>query len=61
MFNASKGDYARVFLKIYRNHNITVATRKGLSVSRLTSRSIHSALPTLEVIPEWSLVTRQES
>ena len=36
-FNASKGDYALLFLKIDRNPNISVETRKGHLVSHLTS------------------------
>ena len=35
-FNASKSDDTWLFLKIDRNSNITVATRKGTSVSCLT-------------------------
>ena len=49
------------FLKIDRNPNITVATRKGSLVFRLTLKSIYIALPSLVEIPEVSLVTRQES
>ena len=60
-FNASKGDDAWLLLKIDRNPNITVATRKGPWVSRLTSRSICIALPCLEEIPDVSFITRQES
>ena len=60
-FNASKGDNARLFLKIDWNPNITAATRKGCSVPRLTSRSVHIALPGLLEIPELSLIARQES
>ena len=48
-------------LKIDRNPSITVATRKGPSVSRLTLRNVHIPLPILEVIPEVSLITRQKS
>ena len=48
-------------MKIDRNPNITVATRKGHLVSSLTSRSMAMALPSLEEIPEVSLLTRQES
>ena len=47
--------------KIDRNPSITVAARKGPSVSRLTWRSVHFGLPNLAEIPEVSLVTRQES
>ena len=39
-FNGSKGDDAWLLLKIDRNPNITVATRKGPWVSRLTLRSV---------------------
>ena len=48
-------------LKIDRNPNITVATRKGCWVSRFTLRSVCVTVPSLEEIPEVSLVTRQES
>ena len=44
-----------------RNPNILVATGKGPWASRLTSRSIHIALSSLEEIPEVSFVTREES
>ena len=60
-FNDSKGEDACLLLKIDRNPNITVATRKGCWVSRLTSRSIRIALPSFVEIPEVSLITRQES
>ena len=60
-FNASKGIDARLLLKIDRNHNIPVATRKGRWVSRLTSRNVPIALPSLEEILEVSLITRKES
>ena len=60
-FKASKGDVAWLFLKIDRNHNITVATRKGHLVSRLNSKSIHIALLSLVEIPEVSLITKQKS
>ena len=46
-WNASKADDAWLFLKINRKPNITVPTRKWTSVSCLTSRSIHIALPIL--------------
>ena len=39
-FNASKGDYAWLFVKIDRNTNITVPTNKGRLASWLTSRSV---------------------
>ena len=48
-------------LKIDRNPNINVATRKGHSVSHLTLRSVRIALPRLEEIPEVSHITRQDS
>ena len=47
-------------MKIYRNHNITVATKKGPWVSNLTLRSIRIALPSIKEIPDVSIVTRQE-
>ena len=59
--NVSKGDDAWLFLKIDRNAYITVATRKGLLVSSLTSRSVRILLPSHVAIPEVSLTTRQES
>ena len=46
-FKASKGDYAWLFLKMDRNPNITVPTRKWALVSCLTSRSVHIVLPSL--------------
>ena len=46
-------------MKIDTNTNITVATRKGNLVSRLTSRSIGISLPSREEIPEGSLITRK--
>ena len=46
-FKASKGDDAWLFLKIDRNPNITVPTRKWAWVSCLTSRSVHIFLPSL--------------
>ena len=46
-FSASKGDDAWLFLKIDRNHNITVPTRKWTSVSCINSRSIRIFLPSL--------------
>ena len=39
-FNASKGDDALLFLKMDRNPNITVPTRKWTSVSCFTSRCV---------------------
>ena len=60
-FSASKGDDAWLFLKIDRNPNIPVTTGKGRVVSRLTWRSVYIARPSLEEIPEVSLVIRQES
>ena len=44
---ASKGDDAWLFLKMDRNTNITVPTRKWALVSCLTSRSIRIVLPSL--------------
>ena len=46
-FKASKGDDAWLFLKIDRNPNIPVETRKGTLVSHLTSRSVCIILPSL--------------
>ena len=46
-FKASKGDDAWLFLKMDRNPNITVPTRKWAVVSCLTSRSVHIVLPSL--------------
>ena len=48
-------------LIIDRNLNIMVATRKGTWVSRLTSKSVRIALPSLKEIPEVSLITIEES
>ena len=45
--NASKGDDAWLFLKMDRNPNITVPTRKWTSVSCLTSRRVHIVLPSV--------------
>ena len=56
-----KSDDAWLLLKIDRNPNITVATRKGPWVSRLTLRIIRIAPSSHEEIPEVLLVTRQES
>ena len=46
-FKASKGDDAWLFLKMDRNPNITVPTKKWALVSCLTSRSVHIVLPSL--------------
>ena len=46
-FKASKVDDAWLFLKMDRNPNITVPTRKWALVSCLTSRSIRIVLPSL--------------
>ena len=46
-FNASKGDDAWLFAKIYRNTNITEPTNKGRLASRLTSRSVCILLPSI--------------
>ena len=46
-FNASKGDDAWLFLKMDRNPNITVPTRKWTSVFCLTSRSVRIVLPSV--------------
>ena len=46
-FDASLGDDAWLFLKMDRNPNITVPTRKWISVSCLTSRSVRIVLPNL--------------
>ena len=47
-FNASKVVDAWLFLKMDRNPNITVPTRKWILVSYLTSRSIRIVLPSLD-------------
>ena len=60
-FNASKGDDAWLLLKTNRNLNISVATRKGPWVSRLTLRGVPIALPSLEEKPNVSVTSRQES
>ena len=60
-FNASTGDGACLLLKIHKNPNITVATRKGPWASHLTWRTVRIALQSLEEIPEVSLITRKES
>ena len=46
-FKASKGDDAWLFLKMNRNPNITVPTRKWALVSCLNSRSVRIVLPSL--------------
>ena len=46
-FKASKGDDAWLFLKMDRNPNITVPTRKWALVSCLTSRSVRIVLISL--------------
>ena len=46
-FKVSKGDDAWLFLKMGRNPNITVPTRKWDLVSCLTSRSVRIVLPSL--------------
>ena len=48
-------------MKIGRDASNLVATGKGHWVSRLTSRGIPIARPSLEENPELSLTTRQES
>ena len=60
-FNASKGDDPWLFLKMDRNPNITLPTRKLTSVSCLTSRSVRVVLPSVDYVHEVSIVTRQES
>ena len=57
-FKASKGDEAWLYLKMNRNPNITVPTRKWALVSCLTSKSIRIVLPSLVYIPDVSIVTR---
>ena len=47
-FKASKVDDAWLFLKMDRNPNITVPTRKWALVSCLTSRSVRIVLPSLD-------------
>ena len=59
-FNASKVT-RNDFLKIDRNPKIFLETRKGRVVSHLTSRSIYIILSSLVLIPEVSVITRQES
>ena len=46
-FKDSKGDDAWLFLKMDRNPNITVTTRKWALVSCFTSRSVRNVLPSL--------------
>ena len=46
-FKASNGEDAWIFLKMDRNPNITVPTRKWALVSCLTSWSVHIVLPSL--------------
>ena len=46
-FKASKGDNAWLFLKMDRNPNITIPTRKWALVSCLTNRSVRIVLPSL--------------
>ena len=46
-FNASKGDEALLFLKIDRNPNISVETRKGRLVSHLTTTRVYIILPSI--------------
>ena len=46
-FNSSKGDEAWLFLKIDRKPNITVPTRNGCLVVRLTSRRVRIVLRSL--------------
>ena len=59
-FNASIGDDAWL-LKIDKNPSITVPTRKGGLITRLTSRSIRIVLPRLVYIAEVSVVPREVS
>ena len=61
MFSASKRDGALLFMKIDRNPNITVQTRKRDLNDNLTSRSVRIELPRLVYIPEVSLILRQVS
>ena len=46
-FKASKGDDAWLFLKMERNPNITVPTRKWALISGLNCRSVRIVLPSL--------------
>ena len=48
-------------MKIERNPNITVPTRKGELISLLIYRSMRIVLPSLVYIPEVSAVPRQVS
>ena len=59
-FNASNGDDAWL-LKIDRNPNIPVPTRKGALITRLTSRSIRIVLQSLVYIPEVSVIPAEVS
>ena len=58
---ASKVDDAWPFLNNVRNPNITVPTREWPSVSRLISRRVRIVVPSLVLIPEVSIITRQVS
>ena len=60
-FSGSKGAEALDFLKIDRNPNISVETRKGRLVSDLTSRNVGIILPNLVELALVSILTRQES
>ena len=60
-YTASKVDDARHFLNIVTYPNITVPTRKWPSVSCLTSRSVRIVLPSVVLIRDISIITRQES
>ena len=53
-FNASKGDDAWLLLKMDRNPNITVETRKGRLVSHLTYRRFCIILQSL-VLDSWAV------
>ena len=59
-FSASKVDDAWL-LYIVKNPNMTLPTRKWPLVSRLTSRSVRTVLPSLVWIHVVSIVMRQES
>ena len=48
-------------MKIDRNPNITVITRKRDLNSHLTSRSVRIVLPRIIYIPDVSLILRQVS
>ena len=60
-FNSSKVDDYWHFMKIDRNPNITMPTRKRDLNSHLTSRSVCIVLPSLVYISQVSVIPRQVS